>query len=96
MIIVVAAILSLPGCQTSSSVGEGKGLYEKYCVNCHGEDGDLGLNDAGNLRESALNRSEVIQIISQGKGMMTAYQEILSPNQIEAIAVYVETMTENR
>ena len=66
----------------------GKSIYSTHCVVCHGTDGGLGLNEAGDLRESEMTLEQRKQIISQGKGTMIAYNRILSEREIEAVARY--------
>lgn len=69
-------------------------LYAKYCVLCHGQDGRRGLNGAGDLTKSTLPLEERIKQITLGKGLMTPYQGILTPEEIEAVAAY--TMSLNK
>ena len=67
---------------------DGKGIYTKNCVLCHGADGRRGLNGAGDLTASTLPLPDRIQQITYGKGMMTPYAGILTPEEIEAVANY--------
>jgi mono/diheme cytochrome c family protein len=66
----------------------GEALYKIHCVLCHGNDGKLGLNDAGDLSVSDLSLEERKGIIRDGKGVMIAYRRILSPAEIDAVARY--------
>jgi mono/diheme cytochrome c family protein len=93
----VAAILACAGpnpdegqvlSDTSSS--EGKKVFQKYCVSCHGVHGDLGSNGAFNLVSSTLSPDEKILVITKGRNTMTAFGNVLSPEQIEAVAIYTE------
>ena len=72
----------------------GKSIFSTHCVVRHGTDGRLGLNEAGDLTESILSLEERKAIISQGKGTMIAYNRILSPREIEAVARYTFELQE--
>ncbi|HXH18479.1 MAG TPA: cytochrome c [Chitinophagales bacterium] len=71
---------------------EGKLIYKQYCVSCHGADGTMGANGASNLAVSALSEEETIAIISHGRKVMTPFKEILTEDEIKAVAKYVMTM----
>jgi len=68
----------------------GKQLYTAACVNCHGENGDLGKSGAKNLKTSTLNDQEKSTLVKKGKGVMPAYSS-LSDTQIQAIVQYIGT-----
>lgn len=70
----------------------GQAIFEQYCVLCHGKDGKLGLNGAGDLSKSGLTHEERVVQITRGKGMMTPYQGILTPEEIEAVARYTQKL----
>lgn len=72
----------------TSSLADGASIYKKYCVLCHGADGKLGLNGAKNLQASELPLAERINIITNGKGIMTPFGEILTPDEIKSVAQY--------
>ncbi len=72
----------------------GKALYELHCVICHGNDGRLGLNDAGDLSVSELSLEERKAVIRDGVGVMIAYRRILSPAEIDAVARYTMELKE--
>ncbi len=76
-------------------MAEGKALYKKYCVNCHGIDGSLKINGAVDLRFSSLSLPEKIVVISKGRNVMTAFEKELSPEQIEAVAIFTETLRQD-
>jgi mono/diheme cytochrome c family protein len=70
----------------------GLAIYNKYCKTCHGEKGDLGLSGAKPLNHSVLNRDETVQMVSDGKGAMIPYKDVLTPEQIQKVADYVLTL----
>lgn len=73
-------------------VADGAAIFKKFCVACHGADGKLGLNGAKDLSQTTLSREECIQQITNGKGLMTPFREILNPREIEAVADYALTL----
>lgn len=68
----------------------GKQLYTAACINCHGQNGDLGKSGAKNLKTTVLNETEKLALIKKGKGVMPAYSS-LSDTQIQAIVQYINT-----
>jgi mono/diheme cytochrome c family protein len=50
------------------------------------------LAGASDLSTLTLSHEAYVSSITNGKGAMAAYQTILSPQQIEAVAVYAESL----
>lgn len=73
--------------QTTTS-SDGATVFRQYCVTCHGADGKLGLNGAGDLTKSVLTVEERVTQISKGKNMMPAFEETLSADEIQAAAKF--------
>ena len=63
-------------------IGEDIFLNKEQCVNCH----ILNASDGGNNK---LTKDHVINIVSNGYGVMPAYKNILTKNEIEAVATYI-------
>lgn len=80
---------------TAQAEHPGKALYKQYCVLCHGADGKLGLNGAVDLTTSELPREEAIDQVTNGKGLMTPFKEIMTEEEIEQVVDYVITMRAN-
>ena len=76
----------------SSGNRKGKLVYKQYCVICHGSDGTLGVSDATDLSTSTATLEDRIEQITNGKGLMTPYKDILSEDQIKSVAEYVEEL----
>lgn len=74
---------------------DGKSIYKNYCVNCHGLQGDMGAGGAANLKISALSPEERVIIITKGRNAMQAYENVLKPAQIEAVANFTLTLKES-
>jgi mono/diheme cytochrome c family protein len=52
----------------------------------------MGLNGAKVLPESQLNLEQRINLIHNGKGVMPPFKNLLSPAEIEAVAVYTQSL----
>lgn len=78
----------------SSDAESGKQIYKTYCVACHGANGKLKLNDAPDLTFSTMTLEERIENITKGGSMMPAFGEVISEEQINAVAVYLDELKE--
>jgi cytochrome c6 len=67
---------------------EGKKTFETYCILCHGADGKLGLNGSKDLSISTLSIEEKINQVTNGKNTMTPFKDILTADEIKAVAEY--------
>lgn len=81
--------------QSSSAqlIPDGMAIFRQYCVTCHGADGKLGLNGAKDLTLSTLTLDERINVITYGKKVMTPFNEVLTPEEIKAVAEYTQKLT---
>ena len=77
---------------TTASDVSGAAVYQQRCVLCHGADGRMGSNGAKVLPESTLTLEERIEIVTQGKGIMPAFREMISREEIEAVAEFTTTL----
>jgi mono/diheme cytochrome c family protein len=66
-----------------------KKLFDVKCALCHGSDGKQQYAGAKNLGESTLVRDEIVNRIREGKGAMPSQKDVLSDEQINALADYV-------
>lgn len=80
--------------------GGGADIYKAKCVMCHGADG-LGSTPAGkalkaaSFKDAALVKasdSDLITVVSKGKGKMPAYGGKLTDAQIKAAVSYIRTL----
>ena len=76
----------------TASPPDGLAIFRQYCVVCHGADGKLGLNGAKDLTVSALTLDERINTITNGRKLMTPFNEVLSAEEIKAVAQYTLTL----
>jgi mono/diheme cytochrome c family protein len=74
------------------NVAAGEKIFRTYCITCHGIDGKLGLNGAKDLSVSQITREERILQVTKGKGLMTPFEGILNPDQIQQVVEYTETL----
>ncbi len=69
----------------------GKEIFNDKCILCHGDNGKLSLNGAKDLSVTPLNHAGIMEMISNGKNSMAAYKDVLTPEQIDAVASYIES-----
>lgn len=81
-------LLSCGGPNPKTSEIDDRKLFRIHCVNCHGVDGRLGDNGAKDLSQSPLSLHDRIQIISNGRNLMTPFSGVLNKKEIEAVAKY--------
>ena len=75
------------------SIPEGKEIYKRFCVACHGQNGELALNGAKKFPESILSVDERVLVITNGRNMMTPFKGLLKKEEIEAVATYTMIFT---
>lgn len=69
----------------------GKEIFEDKCTLCHGSNGKLGMSGAKDLSVTQLSHAGIVETVTNGKNTMAAYKDVLSPEQINAVASYIET-----
>ena len=67
-----------------------KNLFEQKCIACHGNDGTAGIAGAANLQTISITDEQIVQSISNGKGNMPAFKDMLSQDDINAVKDYVK------
>jgi len=98
LLTLIIATLSF-SCNPSSTVTSsepqpisGHQVFMKYCKLCHGANGKMGLNGAKSIPESTMSLEDRILHITNGKGTMQAYKDLLSVEQIKAVAEFTMTL----
>jgi len=76
---------SVPAVAEGGPVSKGEELFNTNCTLCHGRTGDLGMSGAKDLTISTLTREQMIAMVTNGKGGMMPYKNVLTPKQIEAV-----------
>jgi mono/diheme cytochrome c family protein len=93
--------LTNPVPETEKSLAEGKELYEKFCLHCHGEggagDGSVGKVYKGVPNYSAdaykdMNDGHVFHVITHGKGRMWPHGSQMTPIERWKIVQYVHKL----
>ncbi|CCG99082.1 cytochrome c class I [Fibrella aestuarina BUZ 2] len=93
--------LSNPIPATEATLEEGKVLYGRYCVHCHGEggkgDGLVGKMYAGVPNYSAdayktMNDGHIFHVITHGKGRMWPHGSQMTPEERWKIVMYVHKL----
>jgi mono/diheme cytochrome c family protein len=64
-------------------------LYGFKCAVCHGREGNAMASGSPDLTKSALSKDMVISTISMGRGKMPAQKDVLTKEEIEALASHV-------
>ena len=67
---------------------DGKKIWKSLCIACHGLYGDMEVNGAKDLNLSTLPLEDRIEIITNGKNVMTPFKGTLSEEEIKAVAQY--------
>ena len=97
-VILAVSLFGLPSLALTGDIEKGKQVFtqeaQPSCALCHA------LADAGStgaigpdLDEMRPSREQVINAVTSGVGIMPAFGESLSPQQIKAVADYVATVT---
>ncbi|MCS6884784.1 MAG: c-type cytochrome [Blastocatellia bacterium] len=98
------ASASLPKLQEEgepkASTDLGAKVFEENCAGCH-EGGENIIDEKKSLKKEALlengfeSPQDVQQIVISGKSIMPSFEEILTQEEILAVAEYVWTQAEN-
>lgn len=80
------------GLDSTTGKLNGARIFSTNCTLCHGKDGKLGINEAKDLTFSQLSKDEMVALVSNGKGAMAPYKNVLSKAEIEAVVEHVRTL----
>ena len=67
---------------------DGKTLFKKNCVICHGLTGDMQVNGAKDLNQSTLSLPQRINTITKGRKVMPPFEGRLTEKEIETVAQF--------
>ena len=90
-LIAIALIVNPHPAEASDSGGE---LFTANCAGCHPKGGNI-IRRGKNLKAKALNRNRVdsqeaiVSLVTGGKGIMPAYRDRLTAEEIDAVSHYV-------
>ena len=88
LIIIILSFSSISHAEDLIKIGENIFYNKEACINCH----ILNAADGGN---NQLSKEHVINIVTNGYGVMPAYKDKLTVNEIEAVAIFVSTEGKN-
>ena len=97
---LLALVVYLGACGGSESSNDtvngdtvnGKEVYTKYCVLCHGDDGKREVNGAKDITVSVMPFDQRVELITNGKNLMTPFNGILTEKEIRDAAAYSLTL----
>lgn len=100
-IAIAERTLTNPIPQTEAALEEGKVLYGRYCIHCHGEggkgDGLVGVEYKGVPSYSAgaykeMNDGHIFHVITHGKGRMWPHGSQMTPEERWKIVMHVHKL----
>lgn len=77
---------------TTPAIVDGKTVFERNCISCHGADGTAGVAGAADLSISGLDMNSKVEIIRNGKGSMQPFGGVLTEEEVQAVASYIEML----
>ena len=98
---LAARVLKSPLPEDEALVAEGKLLYERFCIHCHGAEGQgdglvgqvyLGVTAYNSAAVKDQPEGHLYHVITHGKGRMLAHASQLSPMERWKIVRYVQTL----
>ena len=89
-IIILIILLKASTSQADDMIKVGENIFynKEACINCH----ILNASDGGN---NQLRKEHVINIVTNGYGVMPAYKDKLTEKEIEAVAIFVSKEGKN-
>ena len=88
LILIILFFPSISYSEDLIKIGENIFYNKEACINCH----ILNAADGGN---NQLSKEHVINIVTNGYGVMPAYKDKLSIKEIEAVAIFVSNKGKN-
>ena len=88
------ANVSIAMTSDAEAASDGAMLFEANCAGCHPKGGNI-IRRGKTLKLKALTRQHVDSVeaiatlVTQGKGLMSAYADTLTPQEIQSVSEYV-------
>lgn len=104
---IAGETLTNPFEATPENIAHGKVMYQRYCINCHGVNGDGQGNlftskkypypPANLLSDKVRNNpdGEIYHVITVGWGVMGAHGSLIRPDDRWKIVLYIENVLHN-
>lgn len=83
---------TVPSTTTTVPGPDGEAIYQTNCAACHGAEGEGGVGPPLQGIGEAHSVAELVQVITDGRGAMPAWEGRLTPAEINAVATYVSTI----
>lgn len=93
-IIVLVVIPCVSQTIFASDVFNGKEVFMRHCVACHGSSGEGSMPGLPNFKEGKTlfkNDSELMAIIRDGRGIMPSFNGLIKDDDIRDVAAYLRT-----
>ena len=96
-VIIFIALFTINASALAAPVGDldsGAAVFKANCAGCHVNGGNI-VRRGKNLKMKALHRNKVdtheavVSLVTNGKGIMSAYGDKLTPEQIADVSAYV-------
>jgi cytochrome c6 len=95
-VLTISLLLSIPSVKTALALdnSDGSRLFEINCAGCHPQGGNI-IRRGKTLQQKALKKfsmdsvEAITAIVTNGKGIMSAFGEKLTVSEIDTIAKYV-------
>ena len=93
-LIVLIVVIAISPPALAVNLNEGETIFQTYCAGCHAHGGNI-VRRGKSLKKRALKRNgyesiaDVSQIVTEGKGNMSAYADRLTTAEIELVSRYV-------
>ena len=96
-VIIFIALFTINASALAAPVGDldsGAAVFKANCAGCHVNGGNI-VRRGKNLKMKALHRNKVdtheavVSLVINGKGIMSAYGDKLTPEQIADVSAYV-------
>lgn len=94
LLVLLVFVPSAPVAWATPDETAGARIFELQCAGCHINGGNI-VRRGKNLRQKTLDRNgygtveAIAQLVTNGKGNMSAYKDRLTPEEIEQVSAYV-------
>lgn len=95
LLLLALALCGLAGQAQAADPLKGAKIYNERCIDCHGNGGVPNMPGVPNFRRNERlmqNDLQLIRSISVGKGMMPAFQGVLTEQDILDVIAYLRTL----
>ncbi len=92
--ILIAAMLVVTA--SAGNIEAGREVYTRYCVSCHGEEGDqlkeLGVDFSSREYWMKKTDAEIRDVIWNGKGGMPPWKDALDVDDVDSVILYIKSL----